>query len=96
MFMAQDRTGRTVLRRKIMWAAIAALLLLPALAMRFTREVNWTTFDFVAAAVLLVGTGLIFELVVTRMAHPAARMAGAALLLVALLLVWAQGAVGIV
>ncbi len=41
--------------RKAMWSGAPFLLLLPAVAMRFTAEVNWTGSDFVFAAVLLFG-----------------------------------------
>ena len=34
--------------------------------MQFTNEVNWTLFDFVVAGILLLGTGLIFNLVVRK------------------------------
>ena len=38
--------------------ATAALLLVPAVAMRYTHEVVWGPGDFVVAAVLLYGAGL--------------------------------------
>lgn len=43
------------------WSAAAALLALPAIAMRFTNEVNWTGSDFLFAAILLFVTGLAAE-----------------------------------
>lgn len=39
---------------------VAVILLIPAIAMQFTDEVRWTSFDFLAAAVLLITSGLIF------------------------------------
>ncbi|VWX51892.1 hypothetical protein [Novosphingobium sp. 9U] len=83
------------LRRKLMWSVIALLLILPALAMRFTREVNWTASDFAAAAFLLVGGGLIYELAISRIMHPTLRIGAAGLLVAAMLLLWVQGAVGL-
>ena len=44
--------------------SLALLLLLPAIALLFTDEVQWTAGDFLFAAVLLGGTGLLVELVV--------------------------------
>ena len=35
--------------RLALWGGIALLLVLPALAMQFTREVNWGPGDFAAA-----------------------------------------------
>lgn len=38
--------------------ATAMILLVPLVAMQFTRQVTWTGLDFGAAAVLLAGAGL--------------------------------------
>ncbi len=72
------------------------LLLIPLVAMQFSGEVNWTLFDFVVAGGLLAGTGLIYELAVGRVAATAYRLAVAAALLTALLLVWVNLAVGLI
>lgn len=45
------------------WVAAPVLLLIPAIAMRFSSEVNWTAMDFVFAAAVLVGAGLALEVV---------------------------------
>lgn len=82
-------------RRQAMWAVIALLLLLPLVAMPFTREINWTGSDFAAAGVLLVGTGLLYELVVSRLASRTVRAGATAALVGVLLLAWAHGAVGV-
>ena len=73
----------------------ALLLLLPLIAMQFTDEVNWNVFDFVVAGVLLFGTGLICELVLRKIKKTKYRVAICAFILAALLLVWAELAVGI-
>lgn len=44
---------RRSLPRKLLWGGAAALLLLPAVAMQFTREVDWTLSDFVFMGLLL-------------------------------------------
>jgi hypothetical protein len=73
----------------------AAILLLPLVAMRFTREVNWGPLDFVAAAVLLAGAGSLYVLLIHKLrTAPQRRVVGAGLL-VTLLLVWAELAVGV-
>lgn len=74
---------------------VALLLLIPLIAMQFTNEVNWTLFDFVAAGVLLLGTGLLCELVIRKVTNIKYRIAICAVLLAALLLVWLELAVGI-
>ena len=42
------------------WALAISALLLPFMAMQFTREVNWTGSDFIFAAVMIGGVGLLF------------------------------------
>ena len=54
---------------------VALVLLAPLIAMRFTDEVNWTAFDFAFAAVLLIGAGLLLELILWK-ARGAALRAG--------------------
>jgi hypothetical protein len=74
---------------------VALLLLIPLVAMQFTAEVNWTLSDFIIAGILLLGTGLIGELVmrkVTKIPHRFALCAG---ILAVLMLAWAELAVGI-
>ena len=74
---------------------VVFLLLIPLIAMQFTEEVNWTLSDFVAAAVLLLGTGLLCELVMRKVTKPGYRIAIIAVILAALLLIWLELAVGI-
>lgn len=82
--------------RLLGWGAIAGLIALPAVAMRFTREVNWGSEDFIFAIVMLGGVGLAFELAV-RASGSWAYRGGAALALGAgLVTLWANAAVGIV
>ena len=75
--------------------AVATLLLIPFIAMHFTNEVNWTLSDFVAAGVLLLGTGLLIELVLRTVTTVKYRVALCAVIVVALLLIWIELAVGI-
>lgn len=75
--------------------AAAALLLIPFVAMQFTPEVQWSGFDFVVAGVLLLGTGLLIEGVlrlVKKLSHRILLCTG---VLLCLLLIWAELAVGI-
>ena len=72
-----------------------ALLLIPLIAMQFTNEVKWTVFDFIAAGVLLFGTGLMCELVLRKVKKIEHRIAICAALIILLLLIWLELAVGI-
>jgi ABC-type Mn2+/Zn2+ transport system permease subunit len=82
-------------RLKGILLTVALLLLVPLIAMQFTNEVNWTLFDFLIAGILLLGTGLLCELVIRKVRKPEHRIAFCAVLLVAFLLIWIELAVGI-
>lgn len=78
------------------WGVAVLLLLLPLVAMQFTDEVAWTLVDFVVFALLLGGTGAAFELAVRATGNGAYRAAAGVALAAAFLLVWLNGAVGII
>jgi hypothetical protein len=73
----------------------AILLLIPFIAMQFTDEVNWSLLDFVVAGALLLSTGLMCELVIRKIDKIKYRIAICVALLVVLILIWAELAVGI-
>lgn len=78
------------------WGLAVLALLTPFLAMQFTGEVNWTGSDFMFAAVLIGGVGLLFELTV-RLSDDKSYRAGVGLALAAsFLTIWASGAVGMI
>lgn len=81
--------------RLAMWGGAAALLLLPLLAMQFTREVNWSAGDFLAFGALLAAACGSFELATRFARSRAARIAAALLIAAIFLLVWVELAVGI-
>ena len=72
-----------------------SILLLPLLAMQFTNEVKWSLADFVVAGALLFGTGLLCEFVLRKVKTTRHRILLCAVILVVLLLVWAELAVGL-
>lgn len=71
------------------------LLLIPFVAMQFTNEVDWSSFDFIIAGTLLIGTGLLCELALRKVKNTKHRIAIIAAILIALFLIWAELAVGI-
>lgn len=73
----------------------ALILLIPLIAMQFTNEVNWSLFDFVVAGILLLGTGLTIELVLRKVKQTRHRILLCAAIILALLVVWVELAVGI-
>ena len=76
--------------------AVALMLCVPLVAMRFTDEVRWSPFDFVVAGALLLGTGLAYQAAARRARGFAYRAAVAVALGAALLLVWSNLAVGVI
>lgn len=75
--------------------AVGCLLLIPLVAMAFSDSVEWSLFDFAAAAVLLLGTGLGFDLATRLTGNRIYRVIIGVALVSAFLVIWAEGAVGI-
>ena len=78
------------------WTIVAGLLLLPLIAMQFTNEVNWTPGDFVFAAILVGGSALAYDIAILTTASLAYRGGIALALAASFLLIWINGAVGII
>ncbi|MGE5161386.1 MAG: hypothetical protein ACM3O5_07765 [Betaproteobacteria bacterium] len=78
------------------WGAAAVLPLVPLVAMQFTDEVNWSLADVVVFGALLACAGAAFELAVRMSQSTAYRAAAGVGLAAAFLLVWVNGAVGII
>ncbi len=74
---------------------VVILLLIPLIAMQFTNEVKWDLSDFVIMGSLLLGTGLLCEMVMRKVKKIEYRIAICVVILVALFLIWAELAVGI-
>ena len=89
-----DTTTRTL--RIAGWTLAACLLALPAVAMRFTSEVNWTGSDFVFAGVIFAIVGGLFELAARTTSNIAYRLATILAVACAFLQIWINGAVGII
>ena len=82
-------------RLKIILPIILFILLIPLIAMQFTAEVNWTAADFIVAGGLLFGAGLIFEIVMKKISDTNYKLALLFALLIGLILIWLELAVGI-
>ena len=89
-----DRLTATL--RLIGWTLVAGALVKPAVWMRFTDEVHWTTSDFIFAAVVLIGAGAIAELAVRASADWSYRFGAGLAVMASVLLLWFTGAVGII
>ena len=74
--------------------AIVLLLLAPLLAMQFTNEVIWTPFDFIIAAVLLIATSVLSQLILRKTTIIQYRICIFAIICILLVFVWAALTVG--
>lgn len=89
--------SETTLKTPVLHVALvtALLLLIPAIAMQFTKEVSWGPGDFVVAAVLLFGAGLVAVLGLRHVTGTGRRVALLFGIAFGLALVWAELAVGL-
>ena len=71
------------------------LLLVPLVAMLFTNEVSWEVSDFAVAGALLIGAGLIIEIVIRKVKQPGPRLILIFSIVVLLFLIWVELAVGL-
>lgn len=89
-------TPQTIQRWRVaLWSMVALMLLAPAVAIRFTREMRWGAEDFLALGALLGAAGLAVEMgvrVTQRRTMVIALVLGVGALF---LLVWAELAVGV-
>jgi hypothetical protein len=91
----EARKGGLVGWRIAAWVGAGLILLLPLAAMQFTRQVNWTAYDFVVAAIMLGALVGAFELVVRLSGSLPYRAAVVVAAGATFLMVWVQGAVGL-
>jgi hypothetical protein len=82
-------------RLLIILATVVILLLIPLVAMQFTNEVDWNIFDFTIMGILLLGTGLLIELVLRKVKDGINRILISFVVLLVFFLIWAELAVGI-
>jgi hypothetical protein len=82
--------------RLAIWGAAAVMLLLPAVAMQFTSQVNWGPGDFITFGAMLLFACGGYELATRLTGNRAYRLATGMALLGAFLLAWINLAVGII
>ena len=74
---------------------VALILLIPLVAMQFTKEVNWDLTDFITMGILLFITGMGIEIVTRKVQSTKLKLALTLTILFILFLIWAELAVGI-
>jgi ABC-type cobalt transport system substrate-binding protein len=75
--------------------SVTLIVMIPFIAMQFSNEVNWSSSDFIIAECLLLGTGLILELIIRKVNKKRTRIMLIIVILTILLLIWLELAVGI-
>lgn len=90
-----ERKAARGMWRAILWGGLALVLALPAAAMQFTREVDWTASDFVIMGLLLAALGLGIEAAMRWLRDWPARLAAATAVVLVFLAIWAELAVGV-
>ena len=85
----------TTIRNSTLYGIPAMLLVLPLVAMQFTKEVNWTVSDFVIGGILLFGTAGIIDFVLRKVKSRRNRIMLSMSVLLVLMLIWAELAVGL-
>lgn len=82
-------------RLLVVLLATALILLVPFVAMQFTKEMNWDRSDFAFAGTLTAVTGLLYVLLTSKPSTTRQRVIVGGVLLLAFLIIWAEAAVGI-
>ncbi len=84
------------MNKRLAWIIVicSAILLTPLIAMQFTQEVDWSLADFAVGGVLLYGSGFLLDLI-RRKVSGRIRVVAIAVLVITLLLLWAELAVGL-
>jgi len=78
------------------WGFAAILLALPAIAMQFTSEVDWSASDFIIMGALLGTIGLTTEFLVRQSGNTAYRIGAVVAMATSFLTVWVNLAVGMI
>lgn len=87
---------RTRYWRIIGWGGAVGLVLTPLVAMQFTSEIAWDRADFVAAAIMLGIVGALIEFAVRMSSDWYFRLGTLFAVLSGFLVVWINGAVGMI
>jgi peptidoglycan/LPS O-acetylase OafA/YrhL len=85
----------TIKRFFVILSIVLAVLTIPFIAMQFSTEVDWDIFDFIVMGILLLGTGLLIELVLRKVQTLKNRLILCGAVLFLFLIIWAELAVGI-
>jgi hypothetical protein len=94
--IAQDRPAFFNGWRIVGWSIPVILLILPAVAMQYTSEVDWNAPDFIIMGALFATIGLGIEFLIRKSRSIAYRVGAVVALLTAFLTIWVNLAVGMI
>lgn len=80
---------------KILYSLPIFILMIPLVAMQFTKEVNWTLSDFLIMGILLFATVFTIDFVLKKVKTFKSRLVLVFGIIALLILIWAEMAVGI-
>ncbi len=84
------------LRSTLLYSIPLVILSFPLIAMQLTNEVNWTISDFLVMGILLFSTVFTIDFVLKKVKTMKSRLILIFAIVILLVLVWAELAVGIV
>ena len=76
-------------------AVVLALLLIPFIGTQVSQDVEWSGSDFLIMGILLLGTGLLIDLVLRKFPSTKNRIIFCGIVLAVFFLIWAELAVGV-
>lgn len=87
----------TIQNKRLVYILVAVpiLLLIPLIAMQFSNAIVWSVSDFAIMGALLLGAGLLCELVLRKTKNRKGKVLLCGAVLFVFLLIWAELAVGI-
>jgi dipeptide/tripeptide permease len=83
-------------RLKKILISITVILTIPVLGKLFTDDFQWALPDFFIAAILLYGTGIMIDFILRKVQKKSHKIALNGLILLVLLCIWAELAVGLI
>ena len=87
--------GMTIRKVVRVFLVAAAILAIPLIMMQVSDEWDWDLADFIIIGALMVGAGVIYELIASRLKTSGSKLALLVLAVIAVIYVWAELAVGI-
>ena len=82
-------------RSIVIYSVAAAILVIPFVGMQFSNEINWSGSDFLIAGILLFVTAFGTNSILNNVKLDSKRFLYISILLIILVLVWAELSVGI-